>query len=176
MHQWERVLYGVVDTDDDLGENFQDALEELNTSIVEFAELSGVSKSILYKISSGHRQNIQLENFRRIIRTIRRIEQGRDHDERVVAIITNRGSLENLKTVHEIDGIELRLREYPCSTVEEAIRQSILAERDGVDAIICGPITAYTVEDIVHTPVIGLSVETNQVVEALQLAVKKTMQ
>lgn len=174
MHQWEHVLYTAIKHDDVLGDRFEAALEELNMSIVEFAEASGVSKSLLYKIASDHRQNIQMENFRRIVRTLRRIEQGRSHNEREVAIITNRASLEHLKTEYQFDDIELRLREYPCSTVEEAIKQSILAERDGVDAIICGPITAYTVEEIVHTPVIGLSVETGQVTEALQTAVKKT--
>jgi predicted transcriptional regulator len=62
---------------------------------------------------------------------------------------------------------------YPSATVEEALKQSILAERDGVDAIICGPITAYTIEDILYTPVIGLDVSADQIEKAVETAVKK---
>lgn len=174
MHQWERVLYASVNRDENLGDRLEEALSELNVSVADFSEECDVSKSILYKITSEHRQNIQIENFSTIVRTLRRLEKGREPDERVVGIITNRESLEDLRTKHNLDGLEIRLREYPCSTVEEAIKQSILAERDGVDAVICGPITAYTIESIVHTPVIGLSVETDQVHEALRTAVEKT--
>jgi predicted transcriptional regulator len=149
-------------------------MSESELAVAEFAGKSAVSKRILYKITSGKRDNIQLENCRQGIQTRRLVEQGRDQHERNVAIITNRASLERLKTAYQVDGTEIQLQEYPCSTVEEAIKQSILAERDGVDAIICGPITAYTVEDVVHTPVIGLNVDKEQVTEALRTAAEKT--
>jgi len=68
---------------------------------------------------------------------------------------------------------EITINGYPSATVEEALKQSILAERDGVDAIICGPITAYTIEDILYTPVIGLDVSSEQVQNAVETAIKK---
>ncbi|MFB6179806.1 MAG: hypothetical protein ABEI77_08790 [Halorientalis sp.] len=174
MNEWEKVLYSVARKDEELGPLLKEALDKLNVSITEFAERSDLSESILYKISSGHRENVHLQNFQEIVQTLKQVEQGREHDEREFAVITNRESLERIQNYREIDGMKVRLREYPSSTVEEAIRQSILAERDGVDAIVCGPITAYTVEAIVYTPVIGLDVSAEQVEHAVETALEKT--
>lgn len=175
MHIWERILHSVVNPDGDLGTALSDAFEELNVSVTEFSEGTGLSESLLYKITSGHRTNIQLDNFRRIVQEVKRLEQGRSSNERSVALITNRESLEQIRNRVVIEGITMILEAYPSSTVEEAIRQSIIAERDGVDAIICGPITAYTIEEIVYTPVIGLDVTNEQIEQAIELAVKKTV-
>jgi len=174
MHTWERILYSVVNPDGDLGTAVSDAFDELNVSVTEFSEETGISESLLYKITSGHRSNIQLDNFRQIVQELKRLEQGRSGDERSVGLISNRESLEHVRNRLTIDGVDVVLREYPSSTVEEAIRQSIIAERDGVDAIICGPITAYTIEDIVYTPVIGLDITNEQIEQAIELAVEKT--
>jgi len=174
MHEWERIMYSVVNPDESLGEAISDSFDSLNMSVAEFAERTSLSKSFLYKITSGHRDNIQLENFRAIVRGVKGVEQGQDPNERTVAVITNRESLERLRTHRTVGGIDVVLQDYPSSTVEEAIRQSILAERDGVDAIICGPITAYTIEEIVYTPVIGLDITADQVDGAIATAVKKT--
>jgi len=175
MHIWEQILHSVVNPDRDLGRALSDAFDELNVSVAEFSEGSGVSESLLYKITSGHRTNIQLDNFRRIVQEVKRLEQGRNPSERSVALITNRESLEQVPNRFVVGDITVALEAYPSSTVEEAIRQSILAERDGVDAIICGPITAYTIEEIVYTPVLGLDVTNEQVEQAIELAVKKTV-
>lgn len=174
MHTWERILYSVVDPDSDLGKTLSGAFDELNVSVAEFSDRTELSESLLYKITSSHRTNIQLDNFRTIVQELKRLEQGRVDDERAVALISNREALEQIRDRQTVDGVEVVVRAYPSSTVEEAIRQSILAERDGVDAIICGPITAYTIEEIVYTPVIGLDVTNEQIENALKLAVEKT--
>ena len=174
MHTWERILYSVVNPDSELSETVSEAFNELNISVSEFSEETGISESLLYKITSGHRTNIQLDNFQHIVQELKRLEQGRNSQERSVAIISNRESLEHIRSYLTIDGYRVDLREYPCSTIEEAIRQSIIAERDGVDAIICGPITAYTIEDIVYTPVIGLDITNEQIEQAIETAVEKT--
>lgn len=175
MRQWETVLYGVVDRDEDFGELLESSLDELNVSVSEFCEGTELSESTVYKIVAGHRENVQLENFRRIVESLKRHERGRDVDERAVAVITNRESLEEIRDEMVVDGYEVSLVGYPCSTVEEAIRQGIIAERDGVDAVICGPITAYTIENVLHTPVIGLDVSADQIVTAIETAVKRTV-
>jgi predicted transcriptional regulator len=175
MHSWEQTLYAVVNPDENLGTALSGAFDELNVSVPEFSEESGLSESLLYKITSGHRTNIQLNNFRSIIQGLKRLEQGRTLDERYIALISNREALEHLRNRYSVDGFDVVLREYPSSTVEEAIRQSIIAERDGVDAIVCGPITAYTIEEIVYTPVIGLDITNKQIKQAIELAVKKTV-
>jgi len=173
MDQWERVLYSLINPNEQYGEVLSESLEEFNMSITEFSEESSISESLLYKITSGHRNNIQIDNFRKIVRAVKRIEQGSGAGEWSVAVITNRESLEGIRNYRNVKETEVVLEEYPCSTVEEAIKQSVLAERDGVDAIVCGPITAYTIEDIVYIPVVGLDVQAHQVDEAIDRALQK---
>lgn len=172
MRQWESVLYSVPRSED-LSKALSSAFDELNVSVTEFCLDTDLSESTVYKILSGHRKNVQLENFRQIVVRLRQLEQGPETDQRTIAVITNRESLERVQNTYEIGGRQVRLQGYPSSTVEEAIRQSILAERDGVDAIICGPITAYTIENVIHTPVVGLSVETSQITAAVETALNK---
>ena len=174
MREWEKILHSVVNPDSDLEVELSDSLDTLNISVTEFSDQSGISKSLLYKITSGHRTNIQLDTFKQIVQECKKIEQGQQTNERSIAIISNRESLEHIRERVTIEGVDVVVQSYPSSTVEEAIRQSIIAERDGVDAIICGPITAYTIEEIVHTPVIGLDITNEQIEQAVELAVKKT--
>jgi predicted transcriptional regulator len=173
MNQWERLLYSVVDREERLDEVVASCLDELNLSVPEFCAQAELSESTMYKIVSGHRQNIQLDNFQRIVRALKRVEQGREIDERAVAVVTNRESLENIRNTIEMGDYEISIEGYPSATVEEALKQSILAERDGVDAIICGPITAYTLEDVLHTPVVGLDIDPSQIQDAVETTLKK---
>lgn len=174
MNQWETVLYAVVNRNKEFGEALEQSLDELNVSVPKFCADSELSESTVYKVLSGHRENIQLQNFRQIIWTLKRLEQGRRVDERAIAVITNREALEGVRDEITVDGYNITLQGYPSATVEEAIRQGIVAERDGVDAIICGPITAYTIENIIHTPVIGLSIRSGQIREAVETVVRRT--
>jgi predicted transcriptional regulator len=172
MKEWERLLYSVADEDKQFGTVLKHSLDELGVSASDFCDRTDLSESTIYKIVSGHRRNIQLDNFRRILTALKRIEQGVISD-RSIAVITKRESLEEIRNTIEIDDQEMIIKGYPATTVEEALKQSIIAERDGVDAIICGPITAYTIEDILYTPVIGLDVGSKQIRSAVKTAVKK---
>ncbi|MDD4185717.1 MAG: hypothetical protein PHX75_03665, partial [Candidatus Methanomethylophilaceae archaeon] len=51
------------------------------------------------------------------------------------------------------NGREIFLREYPVSTVEDAIVAAVKAERDGALAVVCAPIVTPTVERILSIPV-----------------------
>jgi predicted transcriptional regulator len=172
MKAWERLLYAVVNEEEQFDQALEASLNELDLSVQEFCDRTGLSESSVYKIVSGHRQNIQLDNFRKIVTAIKQIEQD-EMGERSIAVITNRESLEAIRHTIELDNQEISINGYPSTTVEEALKQSIIAERDGVDAIVCGPITAYTIEDILHTPVIGLDVRSEQIQDAVRTAVKK---
>jgi predicted transcriptional regulator len=172
MKMWERLLYSVADDDEQFDQVLKDALNELGLSVSELCDRGDLSESTVYKVVSGHRQNIQLNNFRKILAAIKQIEQG-EVGGQSIAVITKRESLQGIRNTIELGDQEITIRGYPSATVEEALKQSILAERDGVDAIICGPITAYTIEDILYTPVIGLDVSADQIQNAVETAVKK---
>jgi predicted transcriptional regulator len=173
MREWETVLYSVVNPEQDLTTVLNEALDELNVSVTDLCEGTEITESTMYKIVSGHRQNVQMETFAAIVMRLKRLERGDETHDRTIAIITNRESLEQFKTKQEMGEYNVHLEGYPSSTVEEAIRNSILAERDAVDGIICGPITAYTIEAIVHVPVVGLSVGSEQLEEALKTVLGK---
>ncbi|MBR7124903.1 MAG: hypothetical protein IKC93_08605, partial [Candidatus Methanomethylophilaceae archaeon] len=53
----------------------------------------------------------------------------------------------------EFEGHIVRLREYPVSTVEDAIIAALRAEKDGALGVICAPIVTPTIERILTIPV-----------------------
>ena len=61
--------------------------------------------------------------------------------------------LENLPKSVDMDGLTVNIREYPVSTVEDAIIAAVRAERDGALAVVCAPIVAPTIEKILSIPV-----------------------
>ena len=68
---------------------------------------------------------------------------------------------------------ELKLKEYPATTIEEEMIQGITAEREGVKGIICGPIAATTLEKIVDIPVIALRFEEGLLLDAVSKLMRK---
>jgi len=175
MRAWETVMYSLLDEDEEFSEAFNDALEELGLSVKMFCEKTGLAESNIYKITSGRRSNPQLESVEKIIQEIRRLETSNDEYEYTIAIITNREALEGLGTVTTVENQEILLERYPATTVEDAMRQGITAEREGVDAIICGPITAHTLEDVLRIPCIGLHVRSDQLRSAIDTAIDEVL-
>jgi predicted transcriptional regulator len=61
--------------------------------------------------------------------------------------------MESLPKTMTVGGRTVKIREYPISTVEDAIIAAVRAERDGALAIVCAPIIAVTVKKILRIPV-----------------------
>jgi predicted transcriptional regulator len=148
-------------------------LTERNLTAKEFCEESGLPANTLYKILSGRRDDFLLSNLKKLIRSMREIdERGRGTS---VGVVTSRGALDSLRRVVELEGSghEIHIREYPAMTIEEEIIQGIRAEREGMKGIICGPIAANTLEKVVRIPVVGLHFEENALMEAILKVSKK---
>jgi predicted transcriptional regulator len=47
----------------------------------------------------------------------------------------------------------VHIREYPVSTIEDAIISAVIAERDGALGVVCAPMVATTVEKILEIPI-----------------------
>jgi predicted transcriptional regulator len=60
------------------------------------------------------------------------------------------------------------VKPLPAHTIEEEIIKGVNAEKDGIDAILCGPIAATTIEQVVDVPVGGLQFETVLMMESLE--------
>lgn len=142
---------------DNFGDKLQDTLNTLGLSVKEFSELTEIPVSTLYKIISEERKDFRISTLRKIIHGVKRIE-GVDQD-RVVGIITSRNALDSIGRIIEIGNEILYIKEYPATTIEEAIIQGVRAEKDGVKGIICGPIAATTLEKVVDIPITALRFE-----------------
>ena len=142
---------------DNFGDKLQDTLNTLGLSVKEFSELTEIPVSTLYKIISEERKDFRISTLKKIINGVKRIE-GVDL-ERVVGIITSRNALDSIGRIIEIGNEVLYIKEYPATTIEEAIIQGVRAEKDGVKGIICGPIAATTLEEVVDIPITALRFE-----------------
>lgn len=172
MRIWEKVMYQIVNSDQTVSDLVHEALSELRLSAKEFARQTKISKSTLYKIMSSKKKDVRLSNVREIIRGIRRIQGDSNEEGDVVAMIVDRSALENVKNEIRVDGRAFRIKGYPSTNIEEAIIQGVNAERDGVKAIICGPIAAYTLQKVVRIPVIALKLKPDQIQSAVETVMK----
>lgn len=134
---------------------FQKALkeilnDELDMTVNEFCQATGISQSTMYKILEEKREP-NIRTVRIIIKALRAMSEPDSHN--YIAVIASHEVLQNLEKKVDIDGRSVTLKEYPVATVEDAIIAAVRAERDGALAIICAPIVTPTVEKIVSIPV-----------------------
>ena len=139
------------------GEKLLETLNTLGLSVKGFSDNSKIPVSTLYKIISGERTDFRISTLSSIITGVKRIE-GKDH-ERLVGLITSRNALDSIGRTLKVGNHVLYIKEYPATTIEEAIIQGIRAEKEGVKGIICGPIAATTLEKVVDVPITALRFE-----------------
>ena len=155
-------------------EGFSDKLEQtisgLGLSIKDFAREGNIPESTLYKIISGNK-DFRISTLKAIIETLKRREE-LEH-KFTIAIITTREALEMIGRSLDMDGTEVRIKEYPATTIEEQMIRGVTAEKEGVKGIICGPIAATTLEKIVDIPVVGLQFEERLLMDAINKLMKK---
>lgn len=124
--------------------------EELDMSLSEFCSMSGISQSTMYKILEETREP-NLRTIRQIIHTLNIITKS--DGENFVAVIAASTFFESLPKTMRVGDRMIVIKEYPISTVEDAIIAAVRAERDGALAIVCAPIIAVTVKKILRIPV-----------------------
>ena len=124
--------------------------EEMHMSLNEFCQESGIPQSTLYKVMEGEGEP-NLRTVRQVIKALRMINQS--DDTRFIAIIAASTALENIPRSIEVNGMRIKVHEYPVSTLEDAIIAAVRAERDGALGVVCAPIVAPTVEKILSIPV-----------------------
>lgn len=146
------LIAGMLREDGGFQKAFRNILDdELNMSLNEFCQLSGISQSTMYKILEDKREP-NLRTVRQVIKALRILMEA--EDSHFIAVIASTTVVENLPKTMEMDGgLTIAVREYPVSTVEDAIIAAVRAERDGALGVVCAPIVAPTVEKILSIPV-----------------------
>ena len=134
---------------------FQKALRsvlvnELGMTVNEFCSAAGISQSTMYKILEEKREP-NLRTIRAIFKAVRYLSAR--PGERFIAIIASDQVLQTISGSVRLGNRDILLREYPVSTVEDAIISAVMAERDGALAVVCAPIIAPTIERILTIPV-----------------------
>ncbi|MBC8224599.1 transcriptional regulator [Candidatus Bathyarchaeota archaeon] len=134
-------------------------------SIKEFSGETGIPASTLYKIISEEGKDFRRSTLRQIVEGVKKLE-GSDQ-ERVLGIITTRTALDTIGRTIEVDGKTVAIKEFPATTIEEAIIQGVRAEKAGVKGIICGPIAATTLERVVDIPITAFRFDEELLMDAI---------
>ncbi len=159
------LIAGMLREDGGFQKAFRSILDdELGMSLNEFCQLSGISQSTMYKILEDKREP-NLRTVRQVIKALKILMEA--DDSHFIAVIASTTVVENLpKTIEMEGGLTINIREYPVSTLEDAIIAAVRAERDGALGVVCAPIVAPTVERILSIPVSRV-IPTNSVVLAI---------
>ena len=159
------LIAGMLREDGGFQKAFRSILDdELGMSPNEFCQLSGISQSTMYKILEDKREP-NLRTVRQVIKALKILMEA--DDSHFIAVIASTTVVENLpKTIEMEGGLTINIREYPVSTLEDAIIAAVRAERDGALGVVCAPIVAPTVERILSIPVSRV-IPTNSVVLAI---------
>ena len=159
------LIAGMLREDGGFQKAFRSILDdELGMSLNEFCQLSGISQSTMYKILEDKREP-NLRTVRQVIKALKILMEA--DDSHFIAVIASTTVVENLpKTIEMEGGLTINIREYPVSTLEDAIIAAVRAERDGALGVVCAPIVAPTVERILSIPVSRV-IPTNSAVLAI---------
>lgn len=160
---WHQVM--VKAGTSEFGNALESALNSNDLSIKEFAAKYNISESTLYKITSGERQNFGVEKLHTIITALRK-EEG--YNRPTIGLITTRDACDRTPTEIASNGKTYQIKPLPAHTIEDEIIKGVNAEKDGIDAILCGPIAATTIEQIVDVPVGGLQFDRELMVDSIE--------
>jgi predicted transcriptional regulator len=166
-----KVIIGALTSDEAFKQALRDALEELGMTVQDLARRADMSPSTLYKITNENRSP-SLGILRRIVGALREAEGVRSGN--FIAVVAARHVLDEVvERSVSIGTSSVRVREYPASTVEDAIIAAIRAERDGAVAVVCAPIVSSTIEKVVDVPIATI-MPRDSVTEAIKLAARKS--
>lgn len=170
MDTFRSLIASALESDEAFREGLREALDSLGMTVQELAKRSEVSPSTLYKIINEDRSP-GLDVLRKVVKTVREAEGRRAGN--FIAVIAARHVLDEVvERMVRVGDRNLRVREYPASTVEDAIVAAVRAERDGATAVVCAPIVSATIEKVVDVPIATI-MPRDSVTEAIKLAARK---
>jgi predicted transcriptional regulator len=167
-YMWNQVLLAA--GTEGFGDKLEEAINKQNLTVKEFAEKHDISESSIYKITSGETVNFGVQTLRKIVEGLQE-EEG--YDRPTVGLITTRSACDRAPSEVTVDGTTYRIKPLPANSIEEEIIKGVNAERDGIKAILCGPIAATTIEQVVRVPVGGLQFDEDLMETSLRSLIKR---
>jgi predicted transcriptional regulator len=165
------ILAASLRSDAELAKELRRVLDELGISASKFSKMSGIPLSTIKKVLRG-RGGVTLSTLRKILRAIEQIE-GRSAKPfvAVIAAVTTLSKLRSLSFKFQEQVVAVK--EYGVSSLDEAIKASLRAQSDGAAAIVCAPIVAQLIKDVVSIPIVTLDVCGEDIERAVRTAVQK---
>jgi predicted transcriptional regulator len=167
----DELVAGILRSEEGFAEALRKILEEdLKISVPEFCQKTGLSQSTVYKILQDQREP-NLRTVRNVIKAVRKLDKYPGGE--FIAIIAAKPVLIKIEErIVQVGDRQVKVKEYPASTMEEAIIAAVKAERDGALAIVCAPIIAPTIEKILRIPV-QVVIPRESVIRAIDQAAQK---
>lgn len=168
----DEIIKSALESDDAFRKTLRKIIRELGSNTSEFAKEARISPSALYKIIEGEREP-NLRTLRKVTGAVQKLS-GEGIRGAFIAVIAARTVLDRIEErVMDVEGKPIKIREYPATSMEEAIIAAVRAERDGAAALVCAPIVSTTVEKIVNVPVAAIMPKSS-LIRALELASRKS--
>ncbi|HOE52508.1 MAG TPA: transcriptional regulator [Methanomassiliicoccales archaeon] len=173
MSMVDELVSGILRSEEGFREALRHILtEDLRLSVPEFCERTGLSPSTIYKILQEQREP-NLRTVRAVIKGVRKLDANPGGE--FIAVIASRPVLSRIEErLMKVGERTVRVKEYPACTMEDAIIAAVKAERDGALALVCAPIVAPTIEQIVRVPV-SVIVPKDSMVRAIEVAAAKVL-
>jgi predicted transcriptional regulator len=165
------ILAASLRSDAELAKELRRVLDDLGVSASKFSKISGIPLSTIKKVLRG-RGGVTLSTLRKILKAIELIE-GKPAKPfvAVVAAVTTLSKLRPLAL--EPQGQVVEVRGYGVSTLDEAIKASLRAQNDGAAAIVCAPIVAHLIKDLVSIPIVTLDICDEDIERAVKVAAQR---
>jgi len=168
------LLVASLKSDEELAKELKRTLDSLGVSAGRFSKLSGIPLSTIKKVLSG-RGGITLSTLRKILKAMEMME-GKPAKP-FVAVIAAVTTLSKLRyPALKLQDQVVEVRGYGVSTLDEAIKASLRAQSDGAAAIICAPIVAHLIKDLVSLPIVTLDICDEDIERAVRIAAQKIAQ
>lgn len=169
-----RVLLASLKSDEELAKELKRTLEDFGVSVNKFSTLSGIPLSTVKKILRGQ-GGVTLSTLRKILKAVEMVEGGpRKPFVAIIAAVTTLSKLRSLAL--RLQDRVITIREYGVSTLDEAIKAALRAQNDGAAAIVCAPIVAHLIKDLVSIPIVTLDVCYEDIERAVKIAAEKMIE
>jgi predicted transcriptional regulator len=165
------ILAASLRSDAELAKELRRVLDDLGISASKFSKMSGIPLSTIKKVLRG-RSGVTLSTLRKILKAIELVEERPAKPfVAVIAAITTLSKLRYLALKLQDQVVEVR--GYGVSTLDEAIKASLRAQSDGAAAIVCAPIVAHLIKDLVSVPIVTLDICDEDIERAVRIAAQK---
>jgi len=162
----ELLVRAALRSNEDFVECLKEVLKKLGVSLRDLSRLSGVSLSTLNKLL-GEKRDVRLSTYRGIVSAVRKLEGGLV-EGRAVAVVASRQVLDKLKLASLGSVV---IRKYPAESPEEAVASAIMAERQGVEAVVCAPLLSRVLSKFLSIPIVPIGGDKVDIESAVKAAV-----